>query len=212
MKTLLYKEFRLGITPLFYLSLLFSLLLLIPQWVFLLVPMYFLFTVVPNIFAIAKAQNDIVFSAMMPVRRRDIVKARIASVVILELAQVMMIVIFSVIHQKLYSAGNFLMEPNAAYIGCVFLMYGIFNLVFFPMFYRTAYKIGVPVIAGIAAAVVFSILAEFVIQAVPPLRVLGGRDHIGAQLAVTAGGAAVSALLSIAAYRMSAKRFERIGL
>ncbi len=212
MKSLLYKEFRLGITPMFYLSLLFCALLLIPQWVFLLVPMYFLFTVVPNIFTLAKAQNDIVFSAMMPVRRSDIVKSRITSIVIFELAQILFMAIFSVIHVMLYSAGNFLMDTNVTYIGCVFLMYGIFNIVFFPMFYKTAYKVGVPIIAGVAATVVFSILAEFVILAVPALKVLGGRDHIGAQLAVLAGGIVVFVLFNLAAYRMSTKRFERIGL
>ena len=212
MKSLLYKEFRLGITPLFYLSLLFCVLLLIPQWVFLLVPMYFLFTVVPNIFTIAKAQNDIVFSAMMPVRRSDIVKARITSIVILELAQILFMALFSAVHLMLYSTPNFLMDTNATYIGCVFLMYGIFNIVFFPMFYKTAYKVGVPIIVGVAATVVFSILAEFIILAVPPLRVLGGRDHIGAQLAVMAGGIVLFGLLNLAAYRMSTKRFERIGL
>jgi ABC-2 type transport system permease protein len=212
MRSLLYKEFRLAINPLFYLVLLFGVLLLIPEWVFLLAPMYFLFTALPNIFTMARAQNDIGFSVMLPVRRRDIVKARIASMVIFEVAQIVVTAIFAVIHLMIFQKRNFLMDPNAAYIGCVFLMFGIFNIIFFPMFYKTAYKIGLPVMIGVAAALVFSFIAEMLILAVPALQGLGGRENIPAQLAVMGGGIAVFILLSYAAYSISAKRFDSVNI
>jgi ABC-2 type transport system permease protein len=119
MKNLLYKEFHLVVHPLFYLVLLFGALLLIPEWVFFLVPMYFIFTTLPNLFSMAKAQNDIGFSAMLPIKRSDIVKARMISIVILEVMQIIVTAVFSVINLVLYPKGNFLLDPNVTYRLCV---------------------------------------------------------------------------------------------
>ncbi len=211
MKNLLYKEFGLSINPLFYLVLLFGALVLIPQWVYFLAAMYFLFIALPNIFTTGKAQNDIGFSAMLPVRRRDIVKARIVSVVVLEVLQIIVIVIFAFINRAIYTNDNYLLDTNVTYIGCLFIMYAIFNVIFFPMFYKTAYKIGIPVIVAIAATVVFSTAVELLVL-FTPLRALDGRGDIGAQFAVLAGGIIIFILLGLLAFRISAKRFEKIDL
>lgn len=212
MKNLLYKEFNLSINPLFYLVLLFGALLLIPQWVFLIAPMYLLFITIPNVFTNGKAQNDIGFSAMLPVRRCDIVKARIASMVILEVAQIIVTGVFAVIHLMIFKQKNFFMEPNATYIGCVFIMFALFNIIYFPMFYKTAYKIGIPILVAMSAAFIFSMIVELLILSVPVLQGLGGRENIPSQLAVMAGGIVFFALVSYAAYKISARRFESINL
>ncbi|MEL7602015.1 MAG: ABC-2 transporter permease [Bacillota bacterium] len=211
MKNLLYKEFRLGIHPMFYLVLLCGALLLIPQWVFFLAPMYFFFFTVPNIFSIGKSQNDIGFSAMMPVRRSDIVRARMASMVVLEVLQILSTAVFAALNLLFYSRDNFLMNPNAAYIGLVLVMFAVFNLIFFPMFYKTAYKLGMPVVAATTAAVLFACAAEF-LTAMPPFTVLGGREINGAQICVLAGGMIAFVLLNMVAFRLSVKKFESIDL
>lgn len=212
MKNLLYKEFRLAIHPLFYLLLLCGALLLLPQWLFFLALMYFFFILVPNIFTMGKAQNDIEFSVMLPVRKRDVVKARIASIVILEFMQIVAAAVFAVIHMSIYSAKNFLMDPNFAFFGFALVMYAVFNVIFFPMFYRTAYKIGTPIIAAVTAAVFFAAGVELAVLCVPALKALDGTGNIAAQLWVLAGGTGLFALLNIVAYRASARRFERISL
>jgi len=212
MKGLLIKEFRLVIHPLFYLLLLCGGLLMIPQWPYLIALMYLFFIAVPNIFSNSKAQNDIGFSVLLPVRRKDIVKARVMSVAALELMQIAVAAVFGALNLAIYPAGNFLMEPNPAFFGFAFAMYGVFNVVFFPMFYKTAYKMGIPLIIAITAAMVFAMAAETLVLLVPALRVLDGRIVNGAQLAVLAGGIILSALLSIVACRSSAKRFARIDL
>ena len=211
MKNLLYKEFHLAIHPLFYLVLLFGALMLIPQWVFFIAVMYFFFITVPNVFSMGKAANDTGFSAMLPVRRRDIVKARMASMIILEVLQIVVTAVFAAINLAIYKEENFLMNPNAAFIGFVFIMYGVFNLVFFPMFYKTAYKVGIPLIVAMAVAVVFAAAVEF-LTFLPPLTVLHGRQVGAAQLGVLAGGIVIFVLLNMAALRMSVKNFERIDL
>ena len=211
MKNLLYKEFHLVIHPMFYLVLLCGALLLIPQWVFFLAPMYFFFITVPNVFSIGKAQNDTGFSAIMPVRRSDIVRARLASMVVLEVLQILVTAVFAVLNLALYSQDNFLMNPNPAFIGFVFVMFAVFNLVFFPMFYKTAYKIGIPVVAAMVAVVLFAAAAEFLTM-LPPLEVLHGRQINAAQIIVLAGGIVIFVLLNMVALRVSIKNFERIDL
>lgn len=211
MKNLLYKEFRLVITPIFYFVLLCGVLLLIPQWPYLIAPMYFFFIALPNIFSMSKAQNDIGFSAMLPVRRKDIVAARIASITIFEILQVLVTAVFAVINIAIYHNGNFMMETNAIYLGCVFMMFGVFNIVFFPMFYKTGYKLGVPFIAAIFAAMLFSAAAEFIVACVPGLKVHAWNEA-GTQLLVLLGGIAVFILLNLVALKLSVKKFEKIDL
>lgn len=212
MKNLLYKEFYLAINPLFYFILLCGALLLIPQWIFFLALMYFFFILVPNVFSLGKSQNDIQFSVMLPVLKRDVVKARIVSVVLLELLQIFVAAIFGVIHMQIYSTKNFLMDPNIAFFGFAFAMYAIFNIVFFPMFYKTAYKIGFPTIIANAAAILFATGVEFAVLAIPAFKELDAMRNVAAQLLVLAGGIVLFALLNIAAYRISSRRFERIDL
>lgn len=213
MKNLLYKEFRLAIHPLFYpLLLLCGALLMIPQWVFFLALMYFFFITVPNVFSIGKAQNDIEFSVILPVCKRDVVKARVLSIVLLGLLQILIAVVFAVLNGTIYHTENFLLDLNFAFFGFALIMYALFNVVFFPMFYKTAYKIGIPVLAGIITVVLFAAGVEFAVLYIPALRVLDGMDHIGAQLWVLAAGIALFAVLNIVAYRVSAKRFERVDL
>lgn len=215
MKNLLYKEFRLVISPLFFLTSLFGALLLIPEWVYFLAMMYFYTTAVPNIFAFARAQNDIGFTVMLPVRKRDIVKARVMSVVILELASVLSAAVFAVINWALFPKGNFAIDANLAFLGCVLMMYGLFNAVFFPIHYKTAYKIARAIIVSVIATILFAGVIEFFVAVVPTAAyVLDGinADALVRQLPVLACGVVAFVLLTLLAYRVSAKRFEKVDL
>lgn len=212
MKNMLYKEFRLTIHPLFYLSFLFGALLLIPQWPYLIALMYFLFTVVPNIFSTAKAQGDIDFSASLPVRRGDIVKSRILSIAIMEVLQVVVAAIFGAINIALYPQGNFLMDTNAAFLGIAFVMYGVHNITLFPMFYKTAFKIGMPTLAAVAVSVLFAVGIETVIQIVPVLKVLDGTQNTWVQYSALFAGIVIFVLLNLLAAKISVKRFERVNI
>ncbi len=212
MKNLLYKEFHLVIHPMFYLVLLCGALLLIPEWLYFIAMMYVFLITIPNIFANSKAQNDIGFSVMLPVRREDIVKARIVSMVLLEVLQILASAIFAVVNLLIYPKGNFLLDTNITFFGCTFIMYAVFNLLFFPMFYKTAYKIGIPVVAALTAAVLFACIVETVIIVIPGLKFLDGKEHLLAQLPVLAGGILIYSLANFAAFKLSARRFASIDL
>ena len=212
MKNLLYKEFNLSIHPAFFLMPAFGALLLIPQWPYFIALMYFFFISVPNIFNMNKAQNDLGFSATLPIRRADIVKARVISIIILELLQILVTAIFAFINMKLYTTENFLLDPNVAFIGFSFMMFGIFNIIYLPMFYKTADKIGWPLIIAFTAAFLFVTAVEGVILLVPSARILDGSAHLPAQFITLGIGIATFFLLSSAANQLSIKRFEKINL
>ncbi len=212
MLQLIYKDFKLAIHPLYYLVPLMGALVLIPDWVYFVSLMYFFFITIPNVFANAKAQNDISFSVLMPVRKRDVVGARIASMIILELIQIIITALFCIINLAIYSRQNSLIDPNTAFIGFVFIMYGIFNLVFFPMFYKTAYKIGLPIICAMTSALVFSAAVEAAMLLLPAAGILDTRQVNAAQSITLVVGIALFTLLSYTAYTISARRFERLDL
>lgn len=215
MTNLLYKEFKLVIHPLYHLIPLFGALVLIPTWVYFVALMYFLFIAIPNIFVNAKAQNDTGFSVLLPVRKNDVVKARVLSMATLEVIQVAVAAVFVAISLTYYRQGNFFIDANIAYLGCALVMYGVFNLVFFPLFYRTAHKVGVPLMIALVASFLFSTIIELLVVLSPAAaNVLDGRtpDALMRQIPVLAAGMAVFAFLTWLGFHFSAKNFEKVDL
>lgn len=214
MNNLLYKEFKLNINPLFYLTTLLGALILIPNWLFFIALMYIFFITITNVMSVSKSQNDIGYCSMLPIRRRDIVKARIMSMHIIELMQIAVAIVFAIINKKLY-ASNFFMEPNAAFFGLGLVMYGIFNVIFFPMFYKTGHKIGLPAIISISAAVVFAIVVETSVLLIPQLNYAldnPAPETLIWKLVTLAAGIIFFVITGIISYKLSAKRFEKLGL
>ncbi len=215
MQKLLNKEFRLVINPLFFLITLFGVLLLIPQWVFFVAPMYILFIAVPNIILAAKGQRDLEFTMLLPVRKSDAPRARILAIAVLETVQVIVVAIFAALNITLYHTANFFIDPNVAYIGCVFAMFGVFNVIFFPMVYKTAYKLAVPLITALTVTILFAAGIEALVVAVPAAtRLLDGisRDALIGQIPVLLCGIAVFILLTWISTRISIKRFDQVNL
>ncbi len=215
MNNLLYKEFRLVIHPFYYLTSLFAALILIPYWVYFVALMYFLFIAIPNIFTNAKAQNDTGFSVLLPVKKSDVVKARILSMSVLELVQMAVAAIFVAISVAISPKGNVLIDANVAYLGCGLVLYGLFNLFFFPMFYKTAHKIGIPLMVGLTVFTLVGGIIEVLVVSVPAVaKVLDGNTPSAmiSQIPVLAAGIVLYAGLTWLAYRKSAANFEKVDL
>lgn len=212
MNALMHKELKLIVNPLFYLVALFSALILIPQWVYFVALLYFCFMAAPNLFTLSKSYREVHFSATQPVRRRDIVRARVYTIVLLELVQILVAAICVVVKLLWMPQPNFFMDANLSFLGLAFVMFGLFNVVLLPMFYKTAYKIAVPVILATVAATLFAGLVEVGVIYAPFVRVFDGMRTTWVHLVTLLGGMGIFAGLNVAAYRMSAKRFEKIDL
>jgi hypothetical protein len=215
MNNLIYKEFKLSVHPTSYIFLALSTMLFIPNYPYYVVFFYqtlgIFFT-----FLNGNATNDVFFTTLLPIRKRDAVKARLITVVIFELLQLVVSIPFAILRNLLIPAENAAgMEANLALFGLVFGMFGVFNLVFLPAFYKTAYKTGTPFLLACAAMTVFVVVAEAVIQLVPGLRTAldtTSLAYLPQQSGVLVAGMALFALLTAVAYAQSVKRFEELDL
>jgi hypothetical protein len=152
---------------------------------------------------------------LLPIRKRDMVRGRVLLFCFFELVQIIVAIPVAFLRYAVNPAPNVAgIEVNPALFGSVLVMYGLFNLVFLSLHYKTAYKLGVPFGVAGGVVLVYIFVAEIPIHAVPVVKetfdVVG--QHVGAQLAVAGVGAVIFAALSYLAYRIAAARFERVDL
>lgn len=215
MYNLLMKEFKIGASPFFYaLPFLTGALMLIPGWLYFLVTLYFCFITIPNMFAGYKSQNDLIFTSTMPVTKRDMVKARVLFIVILELLHVVVAIIYGMFTLRLYPDLTYIFfKPTFGFWGLTFVMLAIFNLIFISMYYKTAYKYGAAAFAAIAGAILFAGGAEWLglqNSYVSDLFKGAGSENLGAHLLILFAGIAIFALFTFIAYHIANKRFEKV--
>lgn len=216
MKHLLYKELRLAKHPTMFLFLLFSAMLLIPSYPYYVAFIYTCLSVF-LVFLQGRENNDLSFTALLPVRKRDIVRARCLLVVLMQLAQVLVSLPCAIVGARINPLGGNAagIEANAAFFGLVLVMYALFNLLFLPAFYRTGYRVGRAFLFAGAAVLVYIVAAELLVQCVPALKAsLDTFDPAtrGTRLFVLLLGAGLYAAGSLLACRLSERRFARVDL
>jgi ABC-2 type transport system permease protein len=214
MKDLLYKEFKLFWHPFIYLLLFFGTFLLIPHWPYSIAFGYIIWIGFVSAFFMGRSNQDIFFSVSLPIRKKDTVLARVYTIAILELLQIIVAIPFAVMNNVIYLHSNQAgMNPNFAFFGSVFIMYSIFNIFFLPGFYKTGYNVGKPILLGIITSSVFAIAANVAITLVPELNTslngLGAANFVY-QLPVLLAGIVLFVLLTWLAYKISADRFEKV--
>lgn len=214
MKTLLYKQLRLAchpMTPVFCLS---GIMLLIPNYpysvAFFYVTLGLFFT-----FLNMREQKDIYYSALLPLRKRDTVRAAVAFTVLVELLSVVITALFCLLSAKLQPGKDNAvgMDANLMLLGAGFVLYGVFNLVFFICLCRSGYKAGAAYLKANLALWPMILLAE-ALPHFPSLMWLNRVDVRAnlRQIPILLFGMAVFAVLTILAYRRSARLYERVDL
>ncbi len=216
MKNLLYKELRLALQAPAVLFLLLSAMLIIPNY-----PYYvtFFYTALGIFFCcqLGRENNDVYYTLTLPVRKRDAVTARFLLAALLEAAQLIIAVPFAFLRQSIRSLGGNAvgMDANIALFGLSLVMLGLFNLTFFPAYYKDVRKVGGPFVKGCVVVFVFIVAAEACAHAVPFFREKLDTMHgafLPEKLAVLAAGLVLWALLTLLAWKTSVKRFEKLDL
>nr|WP_317412955.1 ABC-2 transporter permease [uncultured Solibaculum sp.] len=210
---LLQKEFRLAAHPTLYVFTLLGCLVIVPNYPYSAV---FLFgCLAPYItFLNARENQDSFYTALLPVRKRDVVKSKCLLMVLVELGQLAISLPFAFLRTLLLPEGNIVgIEANVAYYGFGLLVYGIFNLIFFTEFYKTAYKVGKAFLFAIVPAMLVTVFMEVLVH-VPGAQWLDSvaPSMLLMQLPVLAAGTVVYAAFTVTAYRIAAKRFESVDL
>ena len=211
MKNLLIKELKLSMHPTAPMFLLLSSMLLIPNYPYYVI---FFYTGLGIFFTClnGRENKDVPYTMLLPVKKTDIVKARYLYVIALELLQILLAIPFAVIRQKFPVPQNQVgMEANIALFGLSFIMLGIFNVVFFRVYYKDVNKVGKAFVLSSTAVFGFMLVAELLTHILPFFKnVLDTLDdvYVMPKLIVLAVGIVVYVVMTLISYNASKKSFE----
>ncbi len=217
MRNILRKEMRLSASVLSYLFILFGLMFFLPGYP-VLCGAFFVTIGIFQGFQTAREANDIVFSSLLPIAKRDIVKGKYMFVCLIESCAFLLMALAVIIRITVFSdsvvyRSNALMNANLFALGMACVIFGLFNWIFVGGFFKTAYKIGRPFVVYIIVAFLVIILAE-ALHHVPGLEMLNafGTDDIAIQLIMLAAGFFIFLLMTVLSCMRAYKQFERIDL
>ena len=209
---LIKKDFILAMHPTVPLMLLTAAMVSIPNYPytvsFFYVTMGLFFTCL-----LGRENRDIAYSLSLPVAKRDIVTARISFAALIELISLALTAAAVLIVP--YHANAAGMDPNLALIGWGFITYGVFNLVFFMMYYGNVNRVGVSFAVSSAAVFFITALDIVTTYAAPLFRDIldtPDPDFIGKKLLFTGAGGAFYIISFIVTRAVSVKKFEKLDL
>ena len=164
----------------------------------------------------ARENHDATYTLMLPVSRADAVKGRILFCTLLEVIDLLVMGIFILIKYAIGTTPNPAgLDAGLALIGSGMIIFAIFNMIFFPVYYKDINKPGKAF--GFAAVAVFLwIIIETVsTYAVPFFRdVLDQPDprNMSDKALFTLAGLALFVAGTAKSVQMSVKKFEEVDL
>jgi len=210
---LLYKELKLAAHPNLFIFTLLGVLVIVPAYPY---GMVFMFGCLgPYItFMYGRETNDIYYTALLPVRKKDTVKAKCLLLVLAQMTQLIISLPFAFLRVKVLLAGNPAgIEANIAYYGFGLITYAIFNFIFLTHFFKTAYKAGKAFLAAIIPAFLVVAVMEVLVH-FPKFQWLDSiaPDAMLKQLPILVIGIVIYVISIFTAYHVSAERFEHVDL
>lgn len=217
MTKLLSKEFRLAASPLSWIFLIAAFMTLLPGYPILAGAFFVCFGVFHS-FQNAREANDVLYTVLLPVRKRDFVRAKFAFTCCIQLLGFVLMAALTVLRMTVLSGGkayvsNALMNATPLFLAFALLIFAAFNVFFLGGFFRTAYKIGIPFLCFGIAALVLVFIGE-ALHFIPGLAFFNAPagERLGLQLALLLAAAAVYALATALSCRVCMARFEKIDL
>ena len=225
MKALLYKELRLAMHPICYVFIaIFPLMILIPAYPIGIGFIYIL-TCYPILFLGAnkgQQSNDLLYSVLLPVRKKDIVLARIITVILIQVTYILLMtalyplarVINEAIIQNAKDPEKYFI-PGLGLNSYVLLLafgiigYAVADLIFFPIYYKKGKSIVMSTLFTIIGFVLYIGIFTIVLPYIPGLEFINNL-HIGIQFAILAGAIILSFLLHLLVYKISSKRLAKV--
>lgn len=217
MKKLLKKDLRLCATPLTYAFIAFGLLTFFPGYPILMVG-FFVCLGLYHSFQGARESNDLLYTALLPVAKADVVKSKYLFCAVIELsaftlsAAVTLLRMTVFVDSALYR-GNFMMNANPAYLGLLLLLFGLFDTIFLGGFFRTGYSIGKPFLRFCIVALIYIGAAE-TLHHLPGLEAVNafGLESLPLQLGILLCGLALSVTMTVLSCRSAIRAFEKTDL
>lgn len=140
--TLLYKEMRLVAHPTSIVFAFLGCLVLVPSYPYSVIFMFG--CLAPYItFLNARETNDVWYTAVLPVTKRESVLGKCLLVVFFQLFQLLFSIPFALLRNTMNIANNPVgLDATVAWYGFGFILYAVFDLVFLTAFYKSGYKVG----------------------------------------------------------------------
>ena len=212
---LLMKEWKLCMHPMGYIMLLCSALILVPGYPYG-VSCFYMGLAIFFICLTAREDHDAAYTLMLPVTRRDAVKARILFCTVLEVADLLLMAVFILVKNALGSIPNPAgLDAGVALIGEGMILFAIFNMVFFPIYYSDINKPGKAFLFGAGAVFAWIILEVVGTYAIPFFRDVLDRpdpENMSDKLLFTLAGLALFAAGTAWSVKQSVKKFEAVDL
>lgn len=215
MKNLLKKEFRLCMHPAAWIMLSTCALALVPNYPYAV--SFFYMTLGIFFICIGGRENhDAAYTMTLPVSRAAVVNGRVLFVCCLEGLQWLVMAAIVLIKRFIAPGPNAAgMDANIALLGEGLILFGLFNIIFFPAYYRNISKVGVPFVKASIAVFLYVILAVAATYTVPFVRDqldTPDPDYLTAKLGFLALGLVWFTGLTLLSVRLSVRRFEKLDL
>ena len=217
MRNIMVKELKLSASILSYLFIAFGVMFFIPGYP-VLCGVFFVTLGIFQSFQNARETNDILFSALLPFAKRDVVKGKYLFVCLIELCalaimSIAVILRMTVLADSAVYRSNALMNANFFALGLAFLIFGLFNSIFVGGFFRTAYKFGRPFVTYIIVSFLVIGIGE-ALHHFPEFEKLNafGTDDLLIQLLMLAAGMVAYAVITLLSYKKACNNFEKIDL
>ena len=221
MKNLLYKEIKLCIPHQVWIFVFLTCLIAIPTWPSLVAFIYPMSGFL-SVFPIALANRDLLYTGTLPIDKSEVVLGKVLLLCFLELLCLLVSIPFGLVRNLVLApmvpaeSSYAELGVNMAMYGIVLIGFGIFNLIYFPRYYKSPDTKNV--LASLLAyfcALSFYGVCSGVFMGVP-----GAATFINSysgpglwtQLGVLALGIVCFCLFNLCAFKTSKKRFEKIDL
>ena len=227
MKALLYKEFKLAMHPICYVFIcVFPLMILIPSYPVAIGFIYIL-SCYPILFLGAnkgQQSNDLLFSTLLPVRKKDIVLARIFTVAIMQFAYILLLTalhpLASFLHGMIEEAsGEAIAAPGltldgyVSILGIALIGFSIADLIFFSIYYKNGRSIVLSTLLTILGFILYLAIFTIALPYVPGLegyKTFLCDSGLGVQFAVLGGALVIYVLLHFLVFKVSSNRLEKV--
>ena len=227
MKALLYKEFKLAMHPICYIFIaLFPFMILIPSYP-VAVGFVYLLSCYPILFLGAnkgQQSNDLLYSTLLPIRKKDIVLARIMTVIIMQFAYIAIMtalypIAIQIHHSIKVESGELVVTPGLTLDGYVSIIaialigFAIADIIFFPIYYKKGKSIVMSTLFTVLGFVVYLGIFTIGLPYIPGLEWYADflcNRGVGVQFIVLGTALIIYALIHLLTFKISAKRLEKV--
>lgn len=229
MKALIYKEFKLAMHPICYIFMcLFPLLVLVPNYP-LAIGFIYVITTYPILFLGAnkgQQSNDLLFSTLLPIRKKDIVLARMITIMIIQGVFCLLMAAFSplgkmfsdsIMQQAIANGQPFEASPGLNYNGIIsvfafgFIGFSIADFIYFPIYYKKGKSIVASTLLTIISfAIYISIFTIVLPYVLPGYMELFCESGYLPQIIFLLISLIIYAIIHYFTYKISAKRLEQV--